>query len=253
MHTLLTSVRACVALVMRADARKRIVWRGIQTEMNRTPAESARTIAYSPDIGWRVMWQRLGMDLTFKQIAQCLQIAVGTAHRISKRFMNTGDVSATAQKKVPMYSHRKLDQYHELFILCMISENSVLYLAEICQQIQNFTNVSVSESTVCRLLYHSGCSRKKIVQVAKQRCLEYGGAFMAEVLQYRKDMFVFIDETGSIRRDHTRKFGYAIRGEAPVFQQWLIGGRRISTKAAITTEECCPMNCHKIQLMKTSF
>ena len=53
--------------------------------MNRTSAEPARTTAYSPDIGWRVVWQRLGMDLTFKQIAQRLQIAVGTAHRIFKR------------------------------------------------------------------------------------------------------------------------------------------------------------------------
>ena len=75
-----------------------IIWREIQIEMNRTSAEPARTTAYSPDIGWRVVWQRLGMDLTFKQIAERLQIAVGTAHRIFKRFMDTGDVSATVQK-----------------------------------------------------------------------------------------------------------------------------------------------------------
>ena len=59
---------------------------------------------------------------------------------------------------------------------------------------------------------------------------------MAEVLQYRKDMFVFVDESGSDRRDHARKFGYAIRGEAPVFHRWLVRGRRISAIAAITTE-----------------
>lgn len=176
------------------------------------------------------------MDLTFKQIAERLQIAVGTAHRIFKRFMDTGDVSATVQKGVPRHSLRKLDQYHELYILCMISENPGLYLAEICQQIQNSTNVSVSGSTVCRLLHRNGYSRKKIVQVAKQRRLEYRGAFMAEVLQYRKDMFVFVDETGSNRRDHARKFGYAIQGEAPVYQRSLVRGRRVSAIAAITTD-----------------
>ena len=36
---------------------------------------------------------------------------------------------------------------------------------------------------------------------------------MAEVLQYNMDMFVFVDEIGSDRRDQARKFGYAIRGE----------------------------------------
>ena len=78
---------------------------------------------------------------------------------------------------------------------------------------------------------------KKLVQVAaKQRCLEYRGAYMAEILQYRKDMFVFVDETGSNRRDQARKFGYAIRGEAPVYKRWLVRGQRISAIAVMTTD-----------------
>ena len=204
--------------------------------MNRTSAEPARTTAYSPDIGWRVVWQKLGMDLTFRQIADRLQIAVGTAHRIFKRFMDTGDVSPTSQTGVSRYKLRKLDQYHDLYILCMISETPGLYLAELCQSIRKSTNVSVSGSTICRLLHRNGCSRKKIVQVAKQRRLEYRGAFMADVLQYRKEMFVFVDETGSNSRDCARKFGYAFRGEAPVYKRWLVKGRRISAIAAITVD-----------------
>ena len=45
---------------------------------------------------------------------------------------------------------------------------------------------------------------------------------MADVLQYRRDMFVFVDETGSNNRDCARKFGYSIRGEAPVYHRWLV-------------------------------
>ena len=33
-----------------------------------TSAEPARTTAYSPDICWRVVWQRMGMELSFKAI-----------------------------------------------------------------------------------------------------------------------------------------------------------------------------------------
>ena len=175
------------------------------------------------------------MDLTFRQIAHRLQIAVGTAHRIYMRFTDMGDVSPTSQKGVSRYNFRKLDQYHELYILCFISENPGLYLAELCQNIHESTNVMVSGSTICRLLHRNGCSRKQIVQVAKQRCLEYRGAFMADVLQYRRDMFVFVDKTGSNNRDCARKFGYSIR-EAPVYHQWLVRGRRISAIAAITTD-----------------
>ena len=35
---------------------------------------------------------------------------------------------------------------------------------------------------------------------------------MAEVLQYPREFFVWIDETGSDNCDQIRKFGYALRG-----------------------------------------
>ena len=50
--------------------------------LSKTSAEPARTAAYSSDIGWRVVWQRAGMGLSFRDIATRLQIGLGTAHRI---------------------------------------------------------------------------------------------------------------------------------------------------------------------------
>ena len=55
---------------------------------------------------------------------------------------------------------------------------------------------------------------------------------MADVIQYKKEMFVFVDESGSDNRDGCRKFGYAIRGEAPIYNRRLVRGRRISAIAA---------------------
>ena len=74
-------------------------------------AEPGRTAGYSRDIGWRVIRQKVGMGLTFRQVAFRLQIAVSTAHRIFVRFRDTGDLSHT--------SNRKLDELHELYILGM--------------------------------------------------------------------------------------------------------------------------------------
>lgn len=42
--------------------------------MSVVSAEPGRTTAYSSDIGWRVVWQRLGMEVTFEQIGKQLQI-----------------------------------------------------------------------------------------------------------------------------------------------------------------------------------
>ena len=55
-------------------------------------AEPGRTAGYSRDIGWRVVWQKVGMGLTYRQVASRLQIAVGNAHRIFVRFRDTGSL-----------------------------------------------------------------------------------------------------------------------------------------------------------------
>ena len=113
----------------------------------------------------------------------------------------------------------------------MMADNPSLYLSEIVKCINKVT-VSVDGFTVCRLLHRNGCTRKNIMHVAKQRCVEYQAHFLVEAMQYRKEMFVFVDERGSDKRDHTRKFGYAFQGEAPICR-WLARGQRISVIAAI--------------------
>ena len=130
---------------------------------------------------------------------------------------------------------RKLDHLHELYIIGLLVENPGLYLSEICQNIHAATGVTVSGSTVCRLLQRNGLTRKKIVQVAKQRCIEYRGKFMAEILQYPPEWLVFLDETGSDHKDHIRTFGYSLIGEPPVYHRFLGRGTRISAISALST------------------
>ena len=95
---------------------------------------SRNKVAYSRDIVWRVVWQKIGMGLTFRQISLRLQIAVGTAHRIFMRFKNSGEViHQREQQRKP--SLRKLDDLHETYILGLVADNPGLYLSEIAQRI----------------------------------------------------------------------------------------------------------------------
>jgi len=66
----------------------------------------------------------------------------------------------------------------------------------------------VSPSTVCTVELYT-----KILHSAKQRSLQCRGEYLTEIQLYHPDCFVFIDETGCSSRDHTRRFGYALRGE----------------------------------------
>ena len=109
------------------------------------------------------------MGLTFKEIAT---IGVGTAHCLYARYADTGDVAPhTAQPEHP--DKRKLDNLHELYIIGLIHENPAFYLHETCAKIFEATGVSVSGSTVCKVLHKNGLTRKKLTKVAFQRSVEF--------------------------------------------------------------------------------
>ena len=150
--------------------------------------EPGRKTAYSVDIRWRVVWQRLAKELSFREIARNLNISLGTAHNIWERFVQTGEVDANKQ---PLREDlRKLDEYHELLIVGLILEKPHLYLREIRQYLFNATGVEVSDASVCRIIRKHGMTKQKMRQVALQRCSELRARFMAEICWFSTDKFV---------------------------------------------------------------
>lgn len=196
--------------------------------------EPGRKRAYSTDIRLRVVYQRIGMGLRFYEIAKNLNIATSTAFRIFKQFETSGDIGIPDTQK-SRQELRSLDEHSELIVIGLILETPTLYLHEICQTIQEVTSISVSQATICRLLKRYGFSRKKVKQVALQRCYELRGAFMAQCSLFSRDQLVWVDETGSNAKDYARKFGYAIRGCTPVTHRLLARGKRVNTIAALTS------------------
>lgn len=207
-------------------------------------AEPSRKKAYSADIGWRVVWRRLGMEMTFKEISLHLQIAPSTAYRIFMRFESTGSPINMTSKQQKREECRKLDDHHELLILALVAENPCLYLREICALLKEATTVEISEPTVCRVLHRNGFTRKKVQTIAKQRSVDYRGQFIATMLQFQPQQFVWVDETGSDARNHIRKFGYQLRGLAPTYHRVLARGRRVSAIAAISMDGLTPHIWH---------
>ena len=74
-------------------------------------------------------------------------------------------------------------------------------MSEIARKISEATTIVVDGSTVCRVLHQHRFLQRKILQVAKRKCMEYPAQFMVEVFNYRKEMFTFVDEAGSDERD----------------------------------------------------
>lgn len=197
-------------------------------------AEPGRRKAYHSDLRWRVVWQRLTMELSYQQIATRLNIAASTARSIYLLFEITGDVEPKVSQ--PRWEQRKLDDQMELFVIGLILENPCLYLSEICEMVERVSSVKISGSTVCRILKRHGFTRKRVRQVALQRSHSLRGSFIAQALLYRRDLFVWLDETGCDRRNYMRKFGYAVRGDTPTYHRLLTRGQRISAIAAISCD-----------------
>ena len=195
-------------------------------------AEPTRRAAYSQDLRWRVVWQRLALDLRYLLIARNLNISVGTAHNIFKLFEATGDV----EPKKPIPREHKLDGHHELYIIGLILHFPTLQLSELVDKVAEISGTLVSVSTMCRLLAKYGFTRKKVQQIALQRRLDLRASYMASIFTYCKEMFVFLDETGTKLKDMLRQYGYAIRGERAISNRLQIQGRNMTSIAAISTE-----------------
>ena len=151
-------------------------------------AEPGRTRAYGADLRWRVVYQRIGMNLGFERIAKNVNIAISTAHGIYSLFQRTGNVdSAPSKERVEL---RQLDERAELYIIGLVLKNPKMYLGEMCHEIRKVVCVDVSPPTICRLLKKFGITRKKLSFIALQRCDVLRGAYMSQCLLFSKEMFV---------------------------------------------------------------
>ena len=101
------------------------------------------------------------------------------------------------------------------------------------QHIHDVIGVEVSNATICRILGKHGFTRKKIRQVAQQRCTELRARFRAEMSFFS---VVWVDETGCDKKSAIRKAGYALRGITPEYHRKLVKGRRLSSVAAIAVD-----------------
>ena len=153
------------------------------------------------------------MDLPYWKIARNLNISVGTTYNVFKAFESSGEVSCNPPQD--RRDSRSLTSSEEMFVVGLVFENPCLYLRELCQQVQDISGLSVSVSTICRLLRRHGLSRKS--------------------QESPREQLVWIDEMGSDRRDAMRQYGYALLGETPRCKRLQVRGQRISAIAAISS------------------
>lgn len=170
--------------------------------------------------------------LSYEEISELLFVSKRSVQRYVDIYRATNTLAPASQKHGPA---KFLSDFEQEFLLESLIANPSVHLSELCEQLQRATGTVVHPSTVCRTIHHFGMTRKKIRTIALQRSENRRAEFMAEISQFDANMLVWIDETGSDRRNSVRAYGYAIRGLTPERHNLRVGGKRISAIGVMTT------------------
>ena len=196
--------------------------------------EHSRTRAYDEDLRWRIVYQHYALEYSNVRIADNMNIDSSTVSRILSLFEETGDVEKRPHPCGQAHHQQKLTTIDQLFIIQVVLDRPGVYLHELRQCLLMETGTSVSESTICRFLHTNGFTRQKLSRVAVQRNDDIIVTFLSNISLFKREMFVFVDKTGSDKRDCLRKYGYSLRGKPPVDLQLYSRGIHITAIAAMS-------------------
>lgn len=180
-----------------------------------------------------MVWQRLVLGYKYQTIASNLNVDISTVWRIVQKFEVTGHVDKKSYPKDQCF--RKLTSPLKLMILHIVLSTPGVYLAEIKRELFEITGADVHASSICRFLSKVGFTRQKMKYVALQRDKELRSRFVSDVSIYNPDMLIFLDESGTDKRDKLRKYGYSLRGKPPVSHKILSRGQHLSLIAFMST------------------
>ena len=190
--------------------------------------EPHRTRAYSEDLKWRMVYQRLMPGLTYQQIATNLCVDTATVWRAVDKFQVEGTVGSKYCK-----GPQALTEFQKFVIMQTVLEKPAAYLCEICTDLLVKTGTTMSESAICRFFQRNNFSRKKLYMVTKQCNEQLRLSFISDCEIYTPEMMVFVDETGSDNRDSMRKFGHALRGQRATSRRLVCRGKRVNSVAVM--------------------
>ena len=197
-----------------------------------TSCEPSRCSAYSEDLRWRMVYQHAALGLTYTTVASNLNVDTSTVCRTLQLFRRTGQVTKKQYDGTNLI-HKFTDEV-QLILLQVVLAHPGIKLHELQAELEYLTGTQVATSTICQVLHKNGFSRQRMRLCASQRDADIRARFVSEVAIYKADMFIFLDETGTDRRDVLRRHAYSLRGKPAMAQRLLVRGQRLSSIAIMS-------------------
>lgn len=168
---------------------------------------------------------------TIKRISREFFVSTRTVERYIHKFSMTGDVASKSQRHGPL---PQMSEFEELTVLEMLLNKPSMYLREVQEELMHITRSWYSCATICRTIQRLGMTRQKMRLVARQRCNIQRAQYISQIMAFNPQSLIFIDETGSNRRNTIRKYGYGLQGITPITHKFTVYGKRLSAIGILT-------------------
>ena len=107
---------------------------------------------------------------------------------------------------------RKVTAEAEQGLLDFLDDNPSAYQDEIAEFLLSEFDISITQSTVSRLLKRLNQTHKRVKRTHTARDDELRAHFKAKMCEYRANQLVFIDESAADERTKDRKWGWSLKG-----------------------------------------
>ena len=131
---------------------------------------------------------------------------------------------------------RVLSEFEQISLLQSLVNKPTMYLEELQSELHECTGTWVHVSTICCTVHYLGLTRKKVQRVALQCSEELQVQFMAKISMFNLEMIIWVDETGSARRNSVRSYSYSLKRMRAVSHELRVSGKRINAIGAMSTE-----------------
>ena len=153
-----------------------------------------------------MVWQVEALQLSPSTVAKNLGVDTSTVKRTLTTFNRTGRVDKADYPSTRAF--RILTEPVQLYLVHLILDRPGIYLREMKDDLEAELGVEVTESAICKFLKKAGFTHQRLSTYAAQRDDELRREYSLEMSIYPSQTLVFVDETGSDRRDTLRKKGY---------------------------------------------
>ena len=188
---------------------------------------------YSEDLRWRAVWLHTVRGLSYAEVSDLLYMSERSVRRYTELYFTTGDVKPCRQRHGPV---PLLSETEQLTVLQSMIYKPTIYLEELQHDLHEAFGTWVHLSTICRTVHRLGFTRKRVQQIAIQCSETLRNEYMAEISMFDPDMLIWVDETGSNRRDSIRTYGYSCQGMRAVSHVLRVSGSRINAIGILSTE-----------------